>query len=64
MQPVTDTQEVRVTLIEGDLKIHFRVETHAGVNNVFKDMNLHPQDYVRHVFITIDQPKLIRNIRV
>lgn len=51
MQPVTDTQEVRVTLIEGDLKIHFRVETHAGVNNVFKDMNLHPQDYVRHVNI-------------
>ena len=53
LQPVTDTQEVRVTLIEGDLKIHFRVETHAGVNNVFKDMNLHPQDYVRHVNIEL-----------
>ena len=53
LQPVTDTQEVRVTLIEGDLKIHFRVETHAGVNNVFKDMNLHPQDYVRHANIEL-----------
>ena len=53
LQPVTGTQEVRVTLIEGDLKIHFRVETHAGVNNVFKDMNLHPQDYVRHANIEL-----------
>ena len=41
LQPVTNTQEVRVTLIEGDLKMHFRIEIHTGVNNVFKDMNLH-----------------------
>ena len=53
LQPVTNTQEVRVTLIEGDLKIHFRVETHTGVNNVFKDMNLHSQDYVRHANIEL-----------
>ena len=53
LQPVTNTQEVRVTLIEGDLKMHFRIETHTGVNNVFKDMNLHPQDYVRHANIEL-----------
>lgn len=44
-------QEFRVQLVEGDFKIDFRVETHKGLDRIFQDMNLHPDDYVRHANI-------------
>lgn len=51
LQVPKPNQEFQVQLIEGDFKIDFRVETHAGLDRVFQDMNLHPNDYVRHANI-------------
>jgi len=46
-------QEFRVHIVEGNYKLDFRVETHNQVQNVFKDMKLNPQDYVRHANIQL-----------
>ncbi len=46
-------QEFRVHIVEGNYKLDFRIETHNQVQNVFKDMKLNPQDYVRHANIQL-----------
>lgn len=54
MDPIAN-QEVRVSIVEGDYKLDFRVETHNRVQNIFKDLSLNKDDYVRHANIQFYQ---------
>lgn len=46
-----DTQEFLVVLEENNEKLIMRVETHQKVDNVFKNLNLSKDEFVRHANI-------------
>lgn len=45
------TQELNISLESGDYKLNLRIETHSGVDRVFPEYHLTPQDEIRHMNI-------------
>ncbi len=46
-------QEFNSTIIDGDYKLHIRVETHSGLSRVFPELNITDDVMVRHMNIEL-----------